>query len=77
MLSSTFAATAWKISLTCAQAAGERVLIHYVRDQSRQSTFATLGERTVNGETSGFLGVGYEISLTLTLLDYCGKKAFE
>ena len=41
--------------------AGERVLIHYVRDQSRQSTFATLGERTVNGETSGFLGVGYMI----------------
>ena len=41
--------------------AGERVLIHYVRDQSRRSTFATLGERTTNGETTGFLGVGYMI----------------
>ena len=41
--------------------AGERVVIHYVRDQSRQSAFATLGERTMNGETTGFLGVGYMI----------------
>ena len=41
--------------------AGERVVVHFVRNQSRQSTVATLGERTVNGETSGFLGVGYMI----------------
>ena len=41
--------------------AGERVVVHYVRDQSRRSTVATLGERVVNGETSGFLGVGYMI----------------
>jgi len=41
--------------------AGERVMIHYVRGQSRQSTVATLGERTMNGETTGFLGVGYMI----------------
>jgi len=41
--------------------AGERVVVHFVRNQARQSTVVTLGERTVNGETSGFLGVGYMI----------------
>jgi regulator of sigma E protease len=41
--------------------AGARVVVHYVRSQSRQSTVATLGERTVNGEITGFLGVGYMI----------------
>jgi regulator of sigma E protease len=33
--------------------------VHYVRDQSRQIAVATLGERTRDGKTTGFLGVGY------------------
>lgn len=37
---------------------GRRVTIHYVRDQSRQSTIATIGEQIVDGEARGFLGVG-------------------
>ena len=37
---------------------GKRVTIHYVRDQRRQSVIATLGERTIEGERQGFLGVG-------------------
>ncbi len=41
--------------------AGQRVVVHYVRDQSRRSTSVTLGERIVDGETSGYLGVGYMI----------------
>jgi len=41
--------------------AGQRVDVHFVRNQSRQMTVATLGERTRNGETTGFLGVGYLI----------------
>ncbi len=38
---------------------GERVTIHFIRDSVRQSVHATLGERTVDGEREGFLGVGY------------------
>ena len=38
---------------------GQRVNVHYVRDQSRQIAVATLGERTRDGKTTGFLGVGY------------------
>ena len=37
---------------------GKRVTIHYVRDQARLSTVATLGERLVDGQREGFLGVG-------------------
>jgi len=40
---------------------GQRVSVHYVRDQSRQIAVATLGERTRDGTTTGFLGVGYLI----------------
>lgn len=37
---------------------GERVTIDIVRDQSRRSLYATIGERTVDGERKGYLGVG-------------------
>ena len=39
----------------------QRVSVHFVRDQSRQTAYATLGERTIDGKTTGFLGVGYLI----------------
>jgi len=39
-------------------APGQRVSIHYVRNQVRQTTIATIGERTVDEERRGFLGVG-------------------
>lgn len=37
----------------------QRVNIQFVRGQSRQTAYATLGERTIDGKTTGFLGVGY------------------
>ena len=37
---------------------GKRVTIYFVRNQSRQSTTATIGERTVEDKQVGFLGVG-------------------
>lgn len=37
---------------------GQRITIDYVRAQQRHSTVATLGERNVDGEWQGFLGVG-------------------
>lgn len=37
---------------------GERVTIDIVRDQERRSVYATIGERTVDGERKGYLGVG-------------------
>ena len=37
---------------------GQRVTIDIVRNQSRQSINATVGQRTVNGERQGYLGVG-------------------
>lgn len=36
----------------------ERVQIYFVREQRRQSTFATLGMQEDNGEQFGYLGVG-------------------
>lgn len=40
---------------------GERVRIDYLRNQQRQSAYATLGERVVDGERKGFLGVGRHV----------------
>jgi len=37
---------------------GQRATIHYVRNQTRQSTIATIGERIVEDKRLGFLGVG-------------------
>ena len=37
--------------------AGQRVAIEYVRDQARRSVYLTLGQRTVDGVTTGYLGV--------------------
>ena len=38
--------------------AGERVQIFYIREQRRESTFATLGSLEDSGQRVGFLGVG-------------------
>jgi len=38
--------------------AGQRVAIEYVRDQVRRTAYVTLGERTTDGVTTGYLGVG-------------------
>ena len=38
--------------------AGQRVAIEYVRDQVRRTVYLTLGERTTDGVTTGYLGVG-------------------
>ena len=37
---------------------GQRVTIHFVRNQVRQSAIVIIGERPVDGERIGFLGVG-------------------
>ena len=38
--------------------AGRRVAVEYVRDQVRRTVYLTMGERTTDGVTTGYLGVG-------------------